>query len=776
MKKIDFPHFVILLFFAAVFFATAAAVYATILLDSISGSLVAFAFLAVAVSLSYFVSHEKEARLSGRLKQQELMSFLARTFISEADIALLINNALKITGEFLGVTRMLVYPEEQDSELSRPVYLWCSDNRTAAVSVKAGLSRIINGFPKECPEDGMPGIFCNDTRGEQYAVMESAGVKAFIMTPLYVDGKCWAVLSIEECLRPRNWSDSDRQFVTLVSSVMAGAVARDLREKERDHALEQAENASKAKSDFLANMSHEMRTPMNAIIGMTTIAKTSGDVEKKEYCLKKIEDASSHLLGVINDILDMSKIEANKFDLSPVEFSFEKMLQKVVSVLNFRVDEKTINFSVHIDRNIPPWLVGDDQRLSQVIANLLSNAVKFTPEGGSIRLDTLFLGEEKGLCALQISVADTGIGISREQQARLFSSFEQADSSTSRKYGGTGLGLAISKRIVEMMGGDIRVESAPGKGSTFTFTVFCRRGKKESRSLLSPGTGWKNLRILAVDDDQDVLEYFSGIAEQLGVSCSTASDGDGALALIRDAGGFDICFVDWKMPGMDGVELTRRIKAGAGPRGAGGAKSVVIMISAMEWSVIENEARTAGVDKFLSKPLFPSSVTDCINQCLGAESAARSPAGEDSKAAIRSYKGYRILLAEDVEINREIVLALLEPADLEIECAENGAEAVRLYRSEPDKYHIVFMDVQMPEMDGYEATRIIRSLEQERSVREEHSSPRRVPIIAMTANVFREDIERCLEAGMDDHVGKPLDLEDVMEKLRRYLPESGHTA
>jgi signal transduction histidine kinase len=235
-------------------------------------------------------------------------------------------------------------------------------------------------------------------------------------------------------------------------------------------AREKAINASQAKGAFLANMSHEMRTPMNAIIGMTTIAKTANDIERKDYCLNKIEDASTHLLGVINDILDMSKIEANKLELSSVTFNFERVIQKVVNVNNFRVEERKQQFTVNIDRGIPPFLAGDDQRLAQVITNLLSNAVKFTPEEGTISLRAFLAAEENGVCTVQIEVTDSGIGISPEQQARLFSSFEQADSGTSRKFGGTGLGLAISKRIIELMGGSVWIESELGKGSTFAFT------------------------------------------------------------------------------------------------------------------------------------------------------------------------------------------------------------------------------------------------------------------------------------------------------------------
>ena len=411
-----------------------------------------------------------------------------------------------------------------------------------------------------------------------------------------------------------------------------------------------------------------------------------------------------------------------------------------------------------IDKNIPGNLYGDDQRLAQVITNLLSNAVKFTPEEGSIRLDTALEGEEDGFCVLRISVTDSGIGISPEQQVRLFSSFQQADSSTSRKFGGTGLGLAISKRIIEMMNGRIWIVSALGQGSS-----FLERGKNPGGNLLGPGMNWGNLRIMAVDDAKDIRDYFQDLSEQLKFSCDTAADGGEALEKIKATGAYDIYFVDWKMPGMNGIELTKKIKEDLP------ARSVVIMISAQEWTVIEDEAKKAGVNKFMSKPLFPSTIADCISECIGSanQAAAAGKTAEEEAVPLGDYSGFRLLLAEDVEINREILQTLLEPTNLEITSAENGAEALRLFTAEPDKYHLIFMDVQMPEMDGYEATRKIRAWEKEWSQAGEPRKP--VPIVAMTANVFREDIEKCLEAGMNAHLGKPLDLEEVLAKLSQYL-------
>ena len=516
-----------------------------------------------------------------------------------------------------------------------------------------------------------------------------------------------------------------------------------------------AESASVAKSAFLANMSHEIRTPLNAIVGMVSIGTATVDPERMKYCFTKIEDASKHLLGVINDILDMSKIESKKFELAPTEFNFENMLRRVVGVINFRVDEKKLRFSVFIDKDIPKNLIGDEQRLAQVVTNLLSNAVKFTQEGGAIGLDTRLVREDNGVCTIQFKVSDTGIGISDEQQTRLFQSFQQAESDTSRKFGGTGLGLSISKNIIEMMDGRIWVESELGKGSVFGFTVQIGRGEVHKKhGLLDSDINLGNVRVLTVDDDKNILIYFEEMMHEYGITCDVAVSAEEAIEKVESNGHYDIYFVDWKMPGMDGVELTKKLKEEAKPQ----EKSVVIMISAAELSSIEEEAREAGVDKFISKPLFPSTLMNALNECLGVDTQLPEEAKPDNSGI---YADRTILLAEDVEINRDIVLALLEPTQITIDCAENGAEAVRMFSEAPYKYGMIFMDVQMPEMDGYEATRRIRALN--------IPSARTIPIIAMTANVFREDIEKCLESGMNGHVGKPLDIGDVLKQLDIYL-------
>ena len=667
--------------------------------------------------------------------QQELMSKISRSFISRNDLEGIVSETLKMVGEFMGYTRVLLsLCDEHIGEL-RVTHEWTASdvkaiNHNASIPFKQGEYLYDRIAMKRVPVisreiSDMPAHFSAD----------KIGVKSSLSAPIYLKEKLLGILEFDIAEDNYLWQNSDMHLVeflcggiasmfdrkqtesslikinTLVERVMQPIIYTAINEEvayynaatyevfgyteeelnagglkmlfgeetyERVRtevwpkafaegiieidlplihkngdvrifsflgivikienelpqlatigtditdfidAKETAEAVSKAKSEFLARMSHEIRTPMNAIIGMTGIAQGSDNPERKEYCLDKINSASNHLLGVINDILDMSKIEANKFEVSTAEFDFEKMLMNITTMIGFRMEEKKHNFVVDFDPKIPHRIIGDEQHLSQVIVNLLSNAVKFTPERGKISLEVKRIAADGKKIKLRVAVSDTGIGISPDQQGKLFGSFEQADGSISRRFGGTGLGLAISKRIIELMDGQIGIESEIGLGTKVIVDIEVLEGSQTEDAVLAGKT------------DED--------------------DGD-----------FD-------------------------------------------------------------------------------------------------FSEHNLLLVEDVDVNREIVVAMLEDTGIKIDIAQNGIEAIDLFLENDEKYDIIFMDIHMPLMDGYEATREIRT--------GTGHFAKQIPIIAMTANAFKEDVDRCMACGMNDHIAKPLDREIMLHKMKRRL-------
>ena len=591
-----------------------------------------------------------------------------------------------------------------------------------------------------------------------FTMLDSKGRERIVAHTPITSTKGWVLL----CTAPVNDLNANTVDFLLIGVISAGLLLLlvtdflymlSLNKKLRVMARE-AESANKAKTDFLSTMSHDIRTPMNAIIGLTTIAeKNLDDREAVGENLRKIGLAGSHLLTLINDILDISKVESGKLSLSPLTFSIVETVENLVNMSQPMIKEKNINFNFRINRMEKEYLYADQLRLNQIYINILSNAIKYTEPGGSVSVDLREEESEKEGCVrLVYIVSDNGIGMTPEFMEKMFEPFSRQTDSRVNSIQGTGLGLAITRQMVELMDGTIDCRSEVGKGTTFTIVLDVPVAEKQLEEMRFEGVD-----ALIADDDPILLDTAVDTLESLGITAERANDGTETLEMIRrrhEAGkDYGVVILDWKMPGMDGIGTIRRIRTEID------ARIPILLTSAYDWSDIEDQAKEAGADGFITKPLFRSRLYEKINALFGTEAKAVEPEDDYSDLA-----GMNILIAEDNDINWEIISAMLGMFGINAERAENGRICVnKMAEAAEGSYELIFMDIQMPEMNGLDATRNIRALENKWAAS--------IPIIAMTADAFSENIAECLEAGMNGHIAKPVDMKLVIKEIRRIKEE-----
>jgi signal transduction histidine kinase/CheY-like chemotaxis protein len=761
--------------------------------------------------------------------EQETTRLLAETRQRNAELAI-INHVVQELTEELDFQKMIELASETLGELlkAHTLYIALYDKQTHKISFpyyKAGNRQrqqpsitLGQGLTSKILQSAQP-LLCETLQQQidQGVIIATGECETYLGVPILVGKEAIGVLSVQHP-QPRRYTQDDMRLVSTIAANLGIALenarlytesqaanetleirVNELDDAQRamlnmmedlDEARNEAEDATKAKSDFLANMSHEIRTPMNAIMGMAHLALKT-DLTAKQYdYLQKVDISAKSLLGIINDILDFSKIEAGKLDMESVDFQLEDTLDNISTLVGIKTQEKGLELLFKTDPSVPTALVGDPLRLGQILINLSNNAVKFT-DTGEIVVSTELVKKDGAQATLKFSVCDTGIGMTADQSAKLFQPFAQADSSTTRKYGGTGLGLTISKRLAEMMGGEIWVESNPGQGSTFSFTANFGLGKEKAKKRFKPSRDLRGMKVLVVDDNATSRSILQEMLESFSFEVSVAASGAEGITELESAQQdkpFELVVMDWKMPGMDGIEASRRVKNHTGLSKI----PAIVMVTAYGREEVMQQAEQVGLEGFLLKPVSPSMLFDATMQAFGEavpEISRITQRKEQEAEALKHIQGARLLLVEDNEINQQVAKEILESAGLNVTLANNGQEGVNAVKE--NEYDAVLMDIQMPVMDGYTATRKIREWEGgmrnaecgmgnkigensdlKSKIRDPKSKIKGLPIIAMTAHAMAGDEDKSLQAGMNGHVAKPIDPDQLFATLQKWIKPS----